>query len=116
MSRIYAATFGLAVIAVAVLANIPGLALPGKLDDKLLHFVAFSVLAVLAAGARPHKSVFDVGIWLAAFAGAIELIQHFMYLGREADWLDFGAGVAGAVAALIVVSISRLVSSKRAQN
>lgn len=114
MPRLYSVILVLAVLTVLILANIPAFRIPGDPDDKLLHFVAFYALALLAAGALPQKPAIKLWVWLAAFAGAIELIQLFMHQGREADWEDFGAGVAGAATALLIISIVRLAKSKRA--
>ena len=112
MHHIYTAALGLAVAAVVILANIPGFSIPGDPSDKLLHFIAFFALALLVIGARPHKSALHTLLWLTAFAGAIELIQLLMHQGREADWGDFGAGVAGATAAIVIVSLAKCFRSE----
>ena len=112
MHRFYTSMLVLAVVAVVILANIPVFRIPGDPSDKLLHFIAFFALALLVIGARPHKSALRIFLWLTAFAGAIELIQLLMHQGREADWVDFGAGVAGATAAIIIVSLAKWFRSK----
>jgi len=98
-------------LAVFVLAVLPSLSIPGNPDDKLLHVIAFGVLAVLAAGAFPRLRLRHLCIYLVGFAAAIELIQMIMQQGREADWNDFMVSVGGASVALFLVFLLRRASA-----
>lgn len=88
---------------VLLLAIIPSLSIPGNPDDKLLHIVAFFVLALLAAGAMPSARLRCIWIGLVGFAAAIEMAQLIMEQGRKAEWNDLMVGVSGASVALLLV-------------
>jgi len=64
--------------------------------DKLLHFLAYFGLAVLATdalGAR-RAALFAV-LGLVVLGGFLEILQSFV--GRDAEWLDEVANAAGAI-------------------
>ncbi|MFI8667217.1 VanZ family protein [Qipengyuania sp. NPDC077410] len=107
MNRFFLFALGATAFAVLLLANIPVFVTPGNPDDKLLHFAAFAVLAIFAAGALPKVPIRRLWLGLTAFAAAIELVQFLLALGREADWIDFLAGVAGTAAALLIAYLVR---------
>lgn len=107
MNRFYLFVFGATALAVLLLANIPVFDIPGNPNDKLLHFAAFAVLAIFAAGALPKVPVRRLWFGLTVFAAGIELVQFLMAEGREADWIDFLAGVAGGATALFVAYVVR---------
>ncbi|MFN3954879.1 MAG: VanZ family protein [Pararhodobacter sp.] len=72
----------------------PGPAMPAGMD-KIYHFLAFAVLVfpVIVTDTGRWTWVVPVAI---AYGGAIELLQPFV--GRNAEWLDFGANVSGVLA------------------
>lgn len=107
MQRLYACALAATVLTVLLLANIPPFTLPGNPSDKLQHVVAFAVLAWLAAGTFPSWSMRLLWAWLAAFAGTIEFVQLLLHQGREADELDFIAGMAGATGVLLIIFLAR---------
>ena len=107
MNRFYLFALGATAFAVLLLANIPVFDIPGNPDDKLLHFAAFAVLAAFAAGAFPKVPVRRLWLGLTGFAAAIELVQFLLAQGREADRIDFLAGIAGAAAALLIAFLVR---------
>lgn len=90
-----------------LLANIPGLDIPGNPDDKMLHFAAYSGLAIFAAKALPNMPYSRLLVVLTIFAAGIELVQFLMAQGRQANLMDFLAGVAGAAAALFIAFVVR---------
>jgi VanZ family protein len=63
--------------------------------DKLYHFVAFFALVLPVAVTEPRRWLLAVCL-AAAFGGAIEVIQP--HVGRQAEWGDFFANAAGAMA------------------
>ncbi|MEP3145203.1 hypothetical protein [Qipengyuania citrea] len=85
----------------------PTFSAPSWLNDKAQHVLAFAVFAFLAVGAWPEMPLRTNFLWLSGFAGGIELIQWTMGLGREADWIDFLAGVGAAAFVLLGISINR---------
>ena len=107
MSRLFALALGATSLAVVVFAVLPSLSIPGNPNDKILHIVAFAVLALLAAGAFPHLPLRSLWIWLVGFAAAIELIQLLMQQGRDADWDDLMVGMSAAAVALFIVHVIR---------
>ncbi len=66
--------------------------------DKIDHFMAFLVLAFVAAQALPRRSLWLIGLGLAAYGGAVEVVQRFV--GRSMDPLDFAADVLGVMVGL----------------
>jgi VanZ family protein len=83
--------------------------LPPLPNDKLLHFLAFGGLALLAV--RIAHSFAEQAAWLLGLvvAGwAIEMLQNFVP-GRKFCWRDMGANVAGISAAALFSSLITLV-------
>jgi VanZ family protein len=108
VERLFQLLFWMAVSFAFVMASLPQPpSLPGNPSDKQLHMLAFLVLASLAASAFPRVSLFKIFLGLAAFGGAIEIVQAVPALGREASWLDWLADLVAAAAALILAAITR---------
>ena len=63
--------------------------------DKVYHFVAFATLIFPIIVTDSRRWVWAVPLTIF-YGGAIELIQP--YVGRGAEWLDFGADVTGVLA------------------
>lgn len=66
------------------------------LDDKMLHFLAFAVVALTALWL--WKPAWLVVAVLFVFAASIEAVQRTLP-GREASLADLGASAAGLLAA-----------------
>jgi VanZ family protein len=85
------------VIALAIAAltlTPPGASEPGIAGgDKLVHFLAFAVLAMPMAYAR-RLPLFLIILAGVAYGGLIELIQP--YVGRSGEWGDLLADGLGA--------------------
>jgi VanZ family protein len=65
--------------------------------DKVLHFLAYFGLAGLATVAVGRlRAALWAGLALAAFGGALEIVQAFV--GRDAEWGDELANVIGVCA------------------
>tara|TARA_A100001391_G_scaffold158021_1_gene116308 strand:- start:302 stop:655 length:354 start_codon:yes stop_codon:yes gene_type:complete len=111
MNRMYLFALGACAIAILIVANLPGFSIPGNPSDKLQHVAAFAVLAAFAAGALPREPLWRLWLGLSVFAAGIEAVQYLMALGREADWVDFLASVAGATAALSFIFLIRRAKS-----
>ena len=65
--------------------------------DKLVHCIAYMGLAVLFCVSVSKAWRIRAGLLVIAYGGALELLQHFMNLGRTGSWLDMLANVVGAV-------------------
>ncbi len=76
--------------------------------DKVVHATAFYVLAVLAMAAYPRISLPRIVLGLAAFGGAIEILQAIPALHRDAAWDDWAADWLGIAIALIPLAARRL--------
>jgi VanZ family protein len=83
-------------------------AVPSGHWDKLAHFVAYALLAVLiattwqlAAGQLAFDHLRWAWIVLVAYGAIDEWTQSFV--GRDASWLDWLADGAGAAAGLAVI-------------
>jgi len=97
------------VIALAIAAftlTPPGASEPGIAgSDKLVHFLAFAVLAMPMAYTRRFPMLWIVLV-AASYGGLIELIQP--YVGRSAEWGDWLADGLGAfVGAWLAARIGR---------
>lgn len=74
--------------------------LPGGPGDKIQHMIAFATLGMLAAAGWRTRSALALFLPLAAFGAAIEVIQAIPSLHRDADWADWFADMAAAIAGL----------------
>ena len=68
--------------------------------DKAVHLIAFTLLA-LPLNMVVRQRWFLLNITFIIFGGAIEVIQPL--IGRNGEWLDFGADTLGVLAAVMVV-------------
>lgn len=102
----------LALIVWGELAPHPPDVLPGA-SDKVLHFIAYFGLAVLATAAlvKPRTVLIAV-LTLVAIGGALEILQSFT--GRDAEWLDEAANSLGVITgAVVTLGFLRLVGHAR---
>ena len=79
------------VVGTATLAPVPAIGLG---SDKLQHLLAFAALAVPLPFANPRLFL-PVLLAAMTYGGLIEVVQPFV--GRTAEWQDFGANVIGAI-------------------
>jgi VanZ family protein len=96
-------------IAVSAGCLVPARWLPPLRNDKLLHFLAFGGLALLATQmARTHAEQLAWLLGLLAAGWAIEVLQNLVP-GRKFCWRDMAANAAGiSVAALLSFLTTRL--------
>lgn len=87
-------------------------------SDKVLHFVAFGMLAFLfwrffeAAGAIGPVFAWIATVVLVFYAGMDEYLQQFV--GRSSDWEDFSADCMGILIVLFTLEFRRRWSSRHA--
>lgn len=106
--RLFNLLFWLTVVVAVFLASLPNpTALPGNPSDKLLHALAFFVLAILAIFAFPRTRIGILFLGLGVLGGAIELLQGTLQVGREASWLDWLADLGGAGFLLAIAGAAR---------
>lgn len=106
IERLFQLLFWSALVFAFVMASLPQPPpLPG--DPRVLHVLAFLVLAGLAAFAYPRVRLLIIFLGLAIFGGAIEVVQAIPQLGREASWVDWLADIAAAAAVLLAVGAIR---------
>ncbi|UMR31016.1 VanZ family protein [Massilia sp. MB5] len=101
--------FGLAMAGVALGCLLPARWLPLLPHDKLLHFLAFAGLTVLAARLAPGWA--ELRYWLLGLLVAGWLIEVLQKLvpGRSFCWRDLAANAAGiAVAASAILLLQAL--------
>ncbi len=101
-------------IALLAATHYPRVRIPGELpsSDKVVHFVAFGVLAALFwrfLAARP-RPVTAATVWIAAlvlvlYATLDEYTQQFV--GRYTDLADWVADLAGILCVLAALEIRR---------
>ena len=98
--------FWIAVLVAFTAAVVPAQDSPEVLPwDKAQHFLAFYVLAILAAAAYPRSSLLGIGAVLSAFGALIEFVQMIPALHRDAEFLDWVADTVAIAAALLPVTL-----------
>jgi VanZ family protein len=94
-------TFWAALIFTVACATAPVDVAPNALrSDKAEHFLAFYVLAILAAAAYPRTGLVWVGTSLSAFGALIEIAQAIPIVHRDASFQDWFVDTAAIIAAL----------------
>ena len=87
---------------VLVVALLPADEAPALFEsDKVGHLVAFFGLSVVAGVLWPRSNVFPLFAALAAFGGMIEILQWAFGAGRDAEWMDLAADLAGTSLGLL---------------
>jgi hypothetical protein len=108
LHRVVRLLFWAAAAFALLMASLPqAVALPGDPNDKLLHILAFAVLALLAAFAYPRTRLLTILAGLSLFGAMIELVQLIPALNREADWIDWAADTLATAAVLGCVFLLR---------
>lgn len=80
---------------------------PGLIPwDKAGHFLSFYVLTLLMSLALPRVPRGIVILVLVLAGGGIEIVQG--YIGRDADWKDWIADIAGIACAALPVWLEAL--------
>lgn len=114
------AVFWTAIIVYALISppsetpRFPWLHAPGV--DKLIHAVLFFAEAALLLNAWKtglnFRSMTIVLLWCAFLGGGLEVVQYYFVDGRNGDWLDFFADLAGAFLAVIFMLQTRKTASR----
>lgn len=80
---------------------------PGLIPwDKAGHFLSFFVLTLLLSLALPRMPRGILILALVIAGGGIEIVQG--YVGRDADWKDWIADIAGIACAALPVWLEQL--------
>lgn len=101
------------VIALFTATHYPQVTIPGGIpqSDKIVHFVAFALLAFLwwqflvALGRGSSRALIASTVGLLAYAALDEYLQQFV--GRNTDVRDFFADSAGILVVLGVIAFAR---------
>ena len=92
-------------LAISLLPEIPfwpdNMHSPFKLSDKVLHVVAFALLALWFSGQFSRRSFVGLAAGLLAFGGLVEVLQG-MTTYRSAEWLDLTADAGGIAIGLAI--------------
>lgn len=81
-------------------------------QDKVAHFLAFGLVLWAFGILIPRWPRTALAALVILLGGATEIIQGL--IGRDAEWLDFAADIAGVAVALAVWSAWRRFSPRRA--
>jgi hypothetical protein len=88
---------------IATLSLLPNSELPDvRFSDKFQHALAFLLLAFWFGGVVVRRDFFWLGLALLGFGALIELLQGWMGMGRQAEWLDLRADAIGIVLGLLL--------------
>jgi VanZ family protein len=94
------------VVFIIAVAPIPEGGPPGS--DKVEHFLAFVVLTLGAGLAYPRTPLWLPAAMLIAYGGLIELVQGLPFVGRDCSLWDWLTDIAGVMAGVAVLALSRL--------
>lgn len=97
--RLLAWSLALAIAVGSLLPSMPGPAL--GFSDKLMHFLAYLLLALAFAAAFSRRHWLGIALGLAAFGAAIEVLQWWLPGERSAEWRDLGANLGGIATGLV---------------
>ena len=75
------------------------------LSDKVVHALIFFSLAVTAAASR-LAPIWVSSLALVFYAGASEVLQGLLPIGRDGDVVDFAADLVGLFLALAVIALA----------
>lgn len=107
MTRLLRFAFWAALVFAFVMAVLPQPPrVPGDPPDKILHIIAFAVLAALASAAYRRTSKLALFAGLALLGAVIELVQTVPSLHRDGDVVDWMADI---VAAGLVLAFAALI-------
>lgn len=87
--------------AVTIGSLVPARVLPPLPNDKLMHFLAYAVLATLVTRVAPGDAVFACIALLFAGGWAIELLQNLVP-GRKFCWHDMLANTFGIACGVFI--------------
>ncbi|MDH3998942.1 MAG: VanZ family protein, partial [Desulfuromonadales bacterium] len=79
-----------------------------QVKDKILHFGAYALLALLLGltfycwPSRWSRPWLLSGVISITFGGIVELLQQLMHQGRTAEWGDFATNMAGVLLVCVV--------------
>ena len=106
--------FGVILLVVTYLALTPGPSAPPRIlgIDKIEHFAAFAVLAILARGAWSDVRPWGIGVSLLIYGVLIETIQAAPILMRTASVGDVIADLAGILGGLLAVTLWQKFTSR----
>jgi VanZ family protein len=107
------AALALASVVLLYLCLAPARDLPGEpLWDKAEHGLAWTVLASVALLMWPARPL-RVGTYAAALGGIVEILQATLPFGRDGDWRDWIADLAGIALALLAWALVRALAPRR---
>lgn len=86
-------------------------------QDKVLHFLAYLLTAVLACRSLQFssltvaKTVAISAVYSIIIGGLLEVLQRTMTSSRQGDWFDFWANLAGIACGCAIFCLYRRLSS-----
>jgi VanZ family protein len=115
--RIVAVLLWTVVLVVASLAPVTNSVFLFKGQDKILHFFAYLLTALLACRTLSsfpfslRKIVYLSAIYSILIGALLEVLQRTFTASRQGDWLDFAANLAGATCGCVIFCLYRKLSS-----
>ena len=74
-------------------------------NDKVMHMLAFGTLAILAGIGLPRTGMWVLFAIFSTLGGAIEWIQSWEMVGRDAEWADLFADMVAALGGLMLIRV-----------
>lgn len=116
--RIVAVLLWTTVLIVASLAPVTNSIFLFKGQDKVLHFFAYLLTALLACRTlqafsfSASKTVYLSAIYAIIIGALLEVLQRTVTTSRHGDWLDFAANLTGAACGCAIFCLYRKLSSE----
>lgn len=107
LQRLFQLLFWSALILAFVVASLPHPPMVGVVSDKILHMLAFAVLAALITPAHPRAPLWMLFVGLGLFGLAVEVVQAIPAVGRTASLDDWIADIVAAGAVLLTIGLLR---------
>jgi VanZ family protein len=99
---------GSAIVLWGLLSPVQNLPVWSHRHDKLLHILAFAVLAILACLSWPDISRQKIWVLLTGLGLASECLQQ-LTPSRRFCWIDSAANAAGAALGILLVTIATFI-------
>lgn len=105
-----------AVIILPYYSLIPSSSISVSASDKVLHFVAYAIIASLGAAAFPHMRLLYIFLVTATLGAVLEFAQAMISTGRTASLADQIANMGGAALVILGWIILTSLRHRRRQN
>lgn len=106
----------LAIFLLIYFSLVPSDSIEVSASDKILHFIAYAIIASVAAAAFPRAGLLSVFLGASALGATLEVAQALFGTGRSASLADQLANMGGAALVILGWVILAMLMNARRQN